>query len=564
MAPRVLVIGLDGFELTFADALVREGRLPAIAAHRAAAAVVPLQPGPDHLTGLSWELFWSGCSSTTSGRASAVEFDPATYAVWQEGARCSTGFPAGTRTVVFDVPYADLDRSPEVRGVVGWGAHDPGLDALQARPAAIGRRFLRRFGDYPAPHWVYGRPWAAPADTERMGRDLAHAVDVRAAAAEWLLTEAVTDWELALVVVSEPHSAAEGLWHGVDPDHRLHDLPSAAPAREAMVRVYDAVDRLVASLVARVNAAAGGLDAVVLCALTGMGPNRSDVPAMVLLPELLSRWSSGRARLRVPEKWASSPASVPVGSAAEVKWSRDWVEGAVVEPGRVAPPAPVRAAMRVLPSSVQRRLRNARDARRRADLPMGHQSLGWEPATWYADAWPAMRAFALPAFYDGRVRVNLAGREARGVVPVDEYGAVLDELETLLRECHDPRTGEPVVETVVRGAAGDPRALDSSAADLTIVWAGSPNALAHPVHGCIGPVPYLRTGGHTGPFGFAWFTGAGFAPGCLPEALAVDLPPTLSELVAGAVPAGMAGRSLLGVLRAGAAVGEPAFGRAAS
>ena len=547
MAPRVLVIGLDGFELTFADELVREGRLPAIAAHREAAATVPLRPGPDHLTGLSWELFWSGRSSTTSERASAVEFDPATYAVWQEGARCATGFPAGTRTVVFDAPYADLDRSPDVRGVVAWGAHDPGLDAFQARPAAVGRRFVRRFGHYPASEWVYGRPWASPADAERMGRDLAHAVDVRAAAAEWLLTDAVTDWELALVVVSEPHSAAEGLWHGVDPGHRLHDAPSGAPARDAMVGVYEAVDRLVASLVARVTAV-GPLDAVVLCALTGMGPNRSDVPAMMLLPELLSRWSSGRARLHVPEAWASSPASVPVGSPAEVKWSRDWIDGAKVEPGPTGLPAPVRAATRVLPSSVQRRLRDARDARRRAGLPVGHQSLSWEPATWYADAWPTMRAFALPAFYDGRVRVNLEGREAHGVVTVDEYHTVLDELETLVRECHDPRTGDPVVEAVVRGADSDPRALDSSAADLTIVWAGSPNALVHPVHGCIGPVPYLRTGGHTGPAGFAWFTGAGFAPRRHPEALAVDLPPTLSELVAGAVPAGMAGRSLLGML----------------
>ena len=560
MARRVLVIGLDGFELTFADELAREGRLPAITAHREAAATVPLRPGPDHLTGLSWELFWSGCSSATSGRASAVEFDPRTYAVWQEGARCPTGFPAGIRTVVFDAPYADLDRSPHVRGVVAWGAHDPGLDALRARPDAIGRRFVRRFGDYPADDWVYGRPWASPTDTERMGQDLAHAVDVRAAAAEWLLTEAITDWELALVVVSEPHSAAEGLWHGVDPGHRLHGVPSAAPAREAMVRVYDAVDRLVGSLVEHV-AAAGALDAVVVCALTGMGPNRSDVPAMVLLPELLSRWSSGRARLRVPPDWAESPATVPVGAPAEVKWSRDWVDGATVQPGPAGLPAPLHAATRLLPPPVHRRLHELREARRRDGLPVGHQSLSWEPATWYADAWPTMRAFALPAFYDGRVRVNLAGREARGIVTVDEYRAVLDELEALVRGCRDPRTGEPVVEAVVRGADADadPRALDSSAADLTIVWAGSPNAIEHPEHGCIGPVPYLRTGGHTGPAGFAWFAGAGFAPGRRHEALAVDLPPTLSEFVAGDVPAGMAGRSLLGDLHAEAVVDETAL-----
>ncbi|MFN8024835.1 MAG: hypothetical protein U0W40_00325 [Acidimicrobiia bacterium] len=545
----MLVIGLDGFELTFADELVREGRLPTIAGFRATAADVPLRPGRDHLTGLSWELFWSGHSSETSGRGSAVEFDPQHYTAWQEGARFPTGFPLAADTVVFDVPYADLRLSPGVRGVVAWGSHDPGIDALLARPETVGRRLVRRFGRYPAAEWVYGRPWASPADTERMGRDLAHAVDVRADAAAWLLTEALPDWELAMVVVSEPHSAAEGLWHGVDPDHPLHHTASAAPAREALVRIYEAVDRLVGSLVARVTATGGAPDGVVLCTLTGMGSNVADVPAMMLLPELLSRWS-GRERLHVPAEWAAAPTSVPFGTPAEVKWSSAWVDGATTGPPPPARPAVWRAARRALPAPVVARVRDVRarravEARLRGGGPVGYQSLEWEPATWYADAWPTMRAFALPAFYDGRIRVNLEGREANGQVAIADYDATLAEIEALVRACRDPRTGEGVVAEVIRGTDGDPLALHPSDADLTIVFARSVNALEHPEHGCIGPVPCLRTGGHTGPAGFAWFAGPAFAPGRRAEALAVDLPPTLSELVTGGVPTGMAGESLL-------------------
>ena len=36
-----------------------------------------------------------------------------------------------------------------------------------------------------------------------------------------------------------------------------------------------------------------------------------------------------------------------------------------------------------------------------------HAPLEWMPATRYRALWPTMRAFALPSFYDGRVRLNL-------------------------------------------------------------------------------------------------------------------------------------------------------------
>ena len=49
-----------------------------------------------------------------------------------------------------------------------------------------------------------------------------------------------------------------------------------------------------------------------------------------------------------------------------------------------------------------------------------------------------MPAFALPSYYDGRIRINLAGREGRGVLAVSQYESVRKEIGTLLRECRDP------------------------------------------------------------------------------------------------------------------------------
>jgi predicted AlkP superfamily phosphohydrolase/phosphomutase len=57
------------------------------------------------------------------------------------------------------------------------------------------------------------------------------------------------------------------------------------------------------------------------------------------------------------------------------------------------------------------------------------------------------RAFSLDP---GRIYVNLAGREAAGVVPPTEAAALIDELAARLKEIKDPSNGQPVVKEVYR------------------------------------------------------------------------------------------------------------------
>jgi predicted AlkP superfamily phosphohydrolase/phosphomutase len=540
---RTLAIGLDCFEISFAERMMAQGELPVLAARRQGDAFALLDPGADQRTGLAWEQFWSGLSPRAAHRESAVEFDPATYAVWQEGARFAPFFGDVARdAVVFDAPYVDLRRAPGVRGVVAWGAHDPGLDRAASEPAGLLREMERRVGPYPGEPWLYGTPWASALDTRRMGDDLVASVDARSRAAQWLLGERFDDWDLGVVVVSEPHSAAEGLWHGIDPTHPLHSVPSARAAGESLTDVYRATDRLVGDLITATDPTT-----VVVFSMGGMGPNRSDAASMVGLPELLLRWSLGERRLDVPGEWASEPAQVPLGDAAQTEWSRDWFRGLPPEP------APPRRSLQsrvgaLLPKRVREPLQLARTDRRTAHLPPGYRHLEWQPATWYADRWPDMRAFALPSFYDGRVRVNLCGREAHGVVDPADYERACDEIEALVRDCVDPRTGASVVESIDRPARHDPMALDSSLADLVVVWADCPLALDHPEHGTIGPVPYRRTGGHTSPYGFVSITGPDVVPGDHGIASALDVAPTVYELLGGRATDRISGSSLLGVL----------------
>lgn len=519
---RLLAIGLDGYETRLGDRWMAAGEMPRMARIHEESARFLLDHGPAQRTGLAWEHLATGLSPRDAGRWSAVDFDARRYTVTQCGTeRVPFAAQFDARTVAFDPPYFDLLQAPGVRGVVDWGAHDPGI-APGSRPTDVLADLGARFGPYPAKPWIYGFAWPSVDRTRAMGSGLTAAVRTRAAAARWLLAERLPDWELGLVVVSELHSAIEGLWHGVDPEHPLHGWPSAEPAFDGLLDVHRAVDQLVGTLADAFD------DATLLVfAMGGMGPNTSDVVSMALLPELLYRQAFGRPLLEVPAAWVEAKDGVP-SLAPDDSWSS--VVNALLPSSSTPGQTMRRRLARLVPGK-----RSAGTAA----LP-----LGWMPASRYARFWPRMDAFALPSFYDGRVRINLEGREARGRVPVSAYEEHCAAIVELLEACHDPRTGEGLVQKVERPATEDPLQLGPSEADLVIVWRGFTQALEHPTLGRIGPVPFRRPGGHTGEHGMAWLRAEDVASGDRGVRSAFDVAPTLVDLV-GAPPLALSGRTLL-------------------
>ena len=502
-----------------------EGALPALAALRAGSAAFLLDHGPAQRSGLAYEHFSTGLSPADSGRQSAVHFDPRSYRAWQQGTtRAPFAAALSAPTVVFDVPYFWLERARAVQGIVGWGAHDPGV-ASHSRPDALGAEISARFGSYPAREYLYATPWMSAPQCARMGTALQAATEQRSEIARWLLGERLPEWQLGLVVVSELHSAHEGLWHGVDAEHPAHDLASAAPAAHGLRAVYAAVDRLVSALAARFS------DADLLVFATGgMGPNHSDPASMALLPELLHREAFGRPRLKPRREWLAGISGTAMLGEAETCWSSAVTPRVGTPPRR--PADWWRRASRPQPSPAP---------------PAGARPLplDWMPATRYSAQWQRMRAFALPSFYDGRVRLNLSGREARGRVRRGEYAAALRAIEQLLLECRDPATGRPVVGSFEHQAGADPTAAGPSLADLVVVWSHGFNALEHPRHGLIGPLPWRRTGGHTGAHGMAWLRSPRLAAGRYGVRSTFDLVPTLIDLLREPGPPGLSGVSLL-------------------
>src|SRR6202140_5029207 len=81
---RILVIGLDGFDLNLATRFMDQGGLPNLARLRSQSSRYELDHGRDKFSGLSWEHFSTGRAPRDGGRWSAVTFDPRPYAVRQD------------------------------------------------------------------------------------------------------------------------------------------------------------------------------------------------------------------------------------------------------------------------------------------------------------------------------------------------------------------------------------------------------------------------------------------------------------------------------------------------
>jgi predicted AlkP superfamily phosphohydrolase/phosphomutase len=534
---RVLVILLDGYEQSLGQRLMAAGEMPEMARLAASSARFLLDHGPAQRIGLSAEHFATGLAPEAARRWSNIHLNSQSYEVWEEGTQIRPyAADLECRTVAFDVPYFDLKAAPSLSGMVNWGAHDPGI-AQTSQPATLIDELRAKFGEYPAKRWIYAMPWSSAEDSSQMGRGLVQALDKRAEAACWLLGERLPDWDLALVSAGEAHSAAEGLWHGVDPAHPLHHLPAAAAAGEALRVVYRAIDRMVGKLAAKFSDAQ-----LVVVAMGGMGANQSDVPSMLLLPELMYRHAFGSPWFKQPSRWKSYDGTSPVPLSERERWEHGVEEGFSDTSAR-------RIVRHLLPQPVKALIHKVlgREAAAAEENPSDswRLSLDWMPAARYRRFWPTMPVFALPSFFDGRLRVNLAGRESSGKVEVENYRRVLAETESVIRACTDPATGNSVVDFIELPALQDPFAAPSSQADLIAVWKGSPTSFAHPSLGRIGPVPYRRTGGHTGRYGMALVRADSFGTGDRGIRSSFDVVPTIIELLGRPKPHGISGSSLL-------------------
>ncbi|MEO1341437.1 MAG: nucleotide pyrophosphatase, partial [Cyanobacteria bacterium J06635_13] len=174
-------------------------------------------------------------------------------------------------------------------------------------------------------------------------------------------------------------------------------------------------------------------------------------------------------------------------------------------------------------------------------------AMGWMPSMWYSPLWSEMKAFALPAFTNGHIRINLKGRERDGIVEPGDYQALCQELRDVLYELSDGRTGKKIVKQVVitrnNPLDSNPKLPD---ADIVILWQEPiTDVVDSPRLGRVGPLTHCRAGGHKSQ-GFLIAKGPNIPPGIdFSHGETVDLAPTILNLMNAPIPQYLDGKSLL-------------------
>jgi hypothetical protein len=520
LPPPVAIVALDAMEWPLVESMLADGDLPVLAHMNARGTVCRLHNESLYRTSLVWNSFLTDEPHPDMSHAGGMAFNPATYASYKMGARALPTFLDDLDGLIaLDVPYlSNAGRRDDAQVFITESSHIEWLPRGLSTNGALDD-IDHLFGADPTRD-VDEHAWHSVRGISRLVTALEASCDRRVQVAERLVQRS-PDWRLLFTAFDETHAAAECLAYSLDPEHPLYSIRAAPAARAGLARVYRAVDRALGALTARLP----DNTTVVAFALHGLRAGAPDLASSVLLPEFLSRWQLGEARLRGHDisKWARAgyPPVVPRRRESWVQYMRSRWEPSVTG-GR----------SRLRPALARLR------GRRRSSIPMTagvgpDGAIRWPirlpVVSWYRDRWPEMRSFALPSFADGRVRINVEGREARGVVPMAEYRVTCDEVEERLRDCRNPRTGESVVDEIVRPRIDNPMASEGPDADLVIRWAACVDAFAHPELETVGPFPFLRTAEHT-PHGFVLFSGQGVPLRNLGMCPAAHLPSMLSKL----------------------------------
>ncbi|MBA2450114.1 MAG: hypothetical protein H0V51_19015, partial [Chloroflexi bacterium] len=163
--------------------------------------------------------------------------------------------------------------------------------------------------------------------------------------------------------------------------------------------------------------------------------------------------------------------------------------------------------------------------------------------------WARTTAFTIPSLYTGYIRVNLRGREPRGIVePGPEYERLLDRVEADLARLVEPRTGQPAVGWVSRTARAFGTGPPTHLPDLFVEWASFPHFMdraLYPGGALLQPKPsYFRDNRHT-LHGFVAAAGPSIrGRGSIGDLTLTDLAPTFLSLLGAPIPDGMRGKPL--------------------
>jgi len=547
MTNKVIAIGLDGTDPLLLEKWVGEGSLPNFAKFFEQGGYTRLKNSVEFLgenvgisaTEPSWVAFSSGCLPGTTGYWDITTFDPETYQIDStvktrpyDFEECPAFFDLGpdVKVCTFDLPVWVPSEKINGPQVMGWGGHFSAGER-QSHPKNLLKDLQDRFGECNVFDKDHGAIWDAKY-MDWIETELKASIGKRGNIMRHLLKEEAPD--LFIGVFPEGHSAGHDLLMYTQDDHPVHaDKKMDGKRYDPMLTVYQAIDAEIGKILDEKPEDA----TLMLFSVHGMDENHSDVLTMAFLPELMYRYSfPGKAVLPAGDI-TTAPGPV-IKSSRRGSWPAAlWTEREDSNP-----------LMRMLRPWLPGRFLKKDGDSEELQSPYSRNSsqLNWMPATWYQQQWPKMKAFGLPTFWEGRIRINVKGRDGDGVVDVEDYDAVCKEVSDVILRLKDPRSGQPIAHRVLRtrrtALDNDPKLPDF---DLIVDWNDrAVDVMDSPDVGRIGPVPFMRSGSHR-PRGLAMAIGPSIAAGSeLRYGSIVDLAPSVLSLLGAAPRSKLDGESL--------------------
>ena len=509
---RVLLIGLDSADAELVERWCAAGDLPTIAGLRRDGVWGRLSTSAEAAHVSAWPTLYTGASPGRHGLYHAYQVRPHYQGVYRADPKEMALPPfwryldeAGRRCIVFD---AFMDYP--LKNFRGTQILEYGTWTWFGRPGSTPRaelnRLIREVGPYPAPEHM--QVLSVP-DAVGFRDQLIKGAETKARAVRWLLDRG--EWDMAFVSFGEPHGAGHYLWHTGDPEHPASRAYDISGARDGLRDVYMAVDRAIGAILERVD------DDVTVAVVSGdgMGPNYSGCHHM---PELLRRMGL------LADGGGQRPAAESSDKGGGKKKLTARVRGMI--------PLGLRQMVsRCLPRSVHYRM----------SMKWVNDAISWERSS----------VFCIPNANEAYFRLNLRGREPRGIVePGAQSEELIAQLQAELAAMVNPENGIRAAARIATPAEF-PGPEAGRLPDLMVPWSEDARVLTQvsaPRAGLIeGPAGWQVGADYTGnhrPNAFIVARGPGVAAGTTVAADLRDVAPTVLGLLGVDPPAHFEGRPI--------------------
>jgi predicted AlkP superfamily phosphohydrolase/phosphomutase len=475
-----VMLGVDAASLD----VIRENlpRLPNFARLLANGAHHPLASWGNIAPGAVWPSFATATTPGDHGIYHHIQWNPDAMGLQRVSADWLGYQPfwrdlvaADRKVCVVDVPMTFPAPGDETLEILTFASHDE-LVPFHCSRADVARELRRRFRLNAMGHEI---PVSKSAAALKAVRDrLVASARQKGELTHWLL--GLDDWDLLISVFGETHRGGHLLWSppGADGEGPSDDL----------LAVYAAVDGSLGTICEAVDQIPGAI--LILFAVHGMQRDVSRAGAVPFVMDRINR----------------DPGGLPSGAS-----------------GRPRQRSLMRYLREMVPAPVQHAIGQA--------APVAIRDWVVERATAGGHDWSKTPGLALPADLSGYIRLNVKGREAKGMLtpgsPDQEcYIALID---ACLHDLADAASGEKLVRQVCRRPSLFEGKRAELLPDLFVLWRDVPSS-GQARSNRLGLLPQEPSTGRSGnhsPDGFAVIVGSLPGSGAPPKSI-TDLGPLVS------------------------------------